>query len=98
MKPVDRRKVESSLQAKGFKKNQADHKKFVYYTREDKKTSVWTKISRGGSHSEISPNNLSKMAKQCRLKNSDFEELVKCPLERDEYEQLLVEQEDIVLH
>ena len=98
MKPTDRREIEDALQKKGFQKNQADHRKFIYYSLEGQKTSVWTKTSHGSSHSEISRNNLSKMARQCRLKNSDFNKLVKCPLERDEYEQVLIQNGDIVSH
>ena len=81
---------------KGFKKNQSDHRKFIYYTREGKKTSVWTKTSHGSSHSEISKENLAKMARQCRLSNNDFSELVQCPLERDDYEQMLLINSHIV--
>lgn len=61
MKPADRKEVEKALQKKGFKKNQADHRKFIYHTQEGKKTSVWTKTSHGSSHSEISKENLAKI-------------------------------------
>jgi len=96
MKPIERKKVENSLQKKGFEKHHSDHRKFIYHTLKGKKTSVWTKTSHGSSHSEISKENLAKMAKQCRLNNNDFSELVECPIEQDHYEQMLVQNGDIV--
>ncbi|KNZ68690.1 hypothetical protein Tfer_2784 [Thermincola ferriacetica] len=85
-----RKDVETALENKGFRKNNNDHRKFVYYSLSGKKTSIWTKTSHGTSHKDISLDNLKKMAKQCRLTLQDFCDLLDCPLSREEYEQRMV--------
>lgn len=92
MNPRRRSAVESALQRKGFVMSQADHRRFVFYTGGGKKTGVWTKTSHGTSHREISSANLGKMARQCRLSAKDFERLIDCPLEREEYQAMLYPQ------
>lgn len=86
-----RRDLESALLRKGFRCSNNDHRKFVYYSCNGKKTSVWTKTSRGSKHKSISESNLRKMARQCRLDYQDFLRLVECPMSRDEFEELLVQ-------
>jgi len=92
MNPRKRNIVENSLQRKGFVMSQSDHRRFVFYTRAGKKTGVWTKTSHGSSHREISSVNLGRMARQCRLSARDFERLIDCPLDREEYEAMLYPQ------
>lgn len=92
MKPRKRNAVENALQHKGFVMSQSDHRRFIFHTRDGKKTGVWTKTSHGSSHREISSNNLGKMARQCRLSARDFERLIDCPLERAEYEAMVYPQ------
>jgi len=86
MNPRKRKAVETGLERKGFQKNQTDHRKFIYHKESGAKTAVWTKTSHGSSHKDISPVNLRKMARQCKLDNSDFERLLDCPLSREEYQ------------
>lgn len=90
-----RKDVHKALQRKGFKRSNKDHAKFTYFTLAGAKTGIWTKTSYGSSHKDLSKNNLSKMARQCRLSNEDFEELLDCPLTREEYEALLVSDKQI---
>lgn len=91
MNPRNRKNVEQVLERKGFTKNQTDHRKFIYYLLTGEKTAVWTKTSHGSSHSEISSSNQRKMAKQCKLRNKDFDRLLDCPLSREEYQKRLEE-------
>ena len=91
MTPRARSDVQRGLQRKGFKLSDNDHEKFIFFLSNGKKSSVWTKISRGSGHREISGSNLGKMSRQCRLNSSDFEDLLDCPLSREKYEQKLVE-------
>lgn len=86
MNPRNRKDVAQGLERKGFQKSQADHAKFVYHKETGEKTAVWTKVSHGSSHREISPDNQRKMAKQCRLSNKDFEQLLDCPLSREVFQ------------
>lgn len=91
MTPLKQRKVESSLEKKGFKKRGTHHLFFTYHRLLDgKKTSVFTKLSQSGR--ELGPPLIRLMARQCRLKTKDFLELIECPLERKEYEVKLEEQ------
>jgi len=92
MKPRNRREFENALQRKGFVMSQSDHRRFVFHTRDGKKTGVWTKTSHGTSHRDISPINVGKTARQCRLSGKEFERLIDCPLEREEYEAIVYPQ------
>lgn len=90
MNPRKREQVINALKRKGFEASNTDHIKLIYITTTGKKTKVWTKASHGGKQNEISSSNLSKMAKQCKLSNSDFEQLINCPLSRDRYQDMLI--------
>lgn len=84
-----RREVEAGLKNKGFKISNASHRYFVYYTKSGKKTTVRTMTSHGSGRKDISSELMSRMARQCRISNADFADLVTCPLSRDEYERKL---------
>ncbi len=86
-----REDVHAGMIKKGFQLSENDHHKSVYYALDKHKTSVWTKTSHGSSYRDIDDNNLSKMARQCRLSNKDFGRLIDCPLSRKEYEKMLLE-------
>lgn len=88
--PVNRRVIEDALKAKGFVRTQGDHTFFIYYSQDGKKSPVRTKLSYGTSHKDITDNLLSQMAKQCKLTNKDFRNLIDCPLSRSAYEAMLI--------
>jgi len=82
------RDVEAGLRKKGFEQRTNDHQFFVYYRASDqKKTSIRTKTSHGGS--DLGPVLLGLMAKQCGLSKEQFLDLVDCPLSREAYEEIL---------
>jgi predicted RNA binding protein YcfA (HicA-like mRNA interferase family) len=85
----ERKEVEAALEKKGFLRNEGDHHRFIYQTKDGRKTRVLTKTSH--SHRQIADNILSQMAKQCGLSNKQFGLLVECPLSREDYEQELIE-------
>jgi len=89
--PLDRRTVEASLLAKGFKKVDGDHSFFIFYDKNGRKSPVRTKTSHGTSSKQLSDSLVSMMAKQCRLSHKDFKDLVNCPLSQEAYEDKLVE-------
>ena len=89
--PLDRRDVEASLLAKGFKKVEGDHSFFIFHDKTGKKSPVRTKTSHGTSSKQLDDSLVSMMAKQCRLTNKDFKDLVNCPLSRQAYEGKLAE-------
>ncbi len=88
--PRARRDVMASLERKGFSPSEGDHTYYFYYTFENKKTIVKTKVSHSGK--DIGDNLLDRMAHQCKLTNAQFRDLVDCPLSRKQYEAILQQQ------
>ncbi len=89
--PRKQAEVEKGLEAKGFKSPKGgDHNYFHYVSKAGKKTAVFTKTSHGSR--EIDDSLLGRMARQCKLSRSDFGRLIDCPLDRNSYEQKLIEQ------
>ena len=92
---VPKRKVRKALRKKGFEEVvSGDHMRYWYWTMEGLKTHVSTKTSHG-SGKDIPDSLISVMATQCHLTNAQFQNLVGCPLTRDEYEALLRAQDAI---
>lgn len=89
----DSRKVEASLESKGFERSERDHSYFVYHTTAGKKTVAKTKTSHTPKMKSLGDELLGKMARQCCLSKPQFLDLVDCPLDRQGYEKLLLEQD-----
>ncbi|MFW5807327.1 MAG: hypothetical protein ACOCWU_06635 [Spirochaetota bacterium] len=93
----DNQAIQSALLSKGFraqiKAKKTDHHYFVFFLNGEK-TSVWTKISRG-KRRDVSGGLFSAMARQCKLRTSQFCDLVDCPLDEQTYLALLREQGDV---
>jgi len=93
--PKDKRKVEDGLLKKGFVEKEGDHHFFIYHTLQGKKSSIRTKTSHTPKMKEIGDGLLTQMAKQCGLSKQDFNNLIDCPLSREQYEALLVKKGEI---
>lgn len=92
--PRKHKDIRSSLTAKGFEEDSSGHHIFfVYVDKEGKKTSIRTKMSHSKGGSDVSDPLLSVMARQVRISNTDFKNLVDCPLDRDQYDQKVIETE-----
>lgn len=85
----DVRKIEASLESKGFERSERDHSYFVYWSTAGKKTTAMTKTSHTPKMKSIGDDLLGKMAKQCHLTKPQFLNLVDCPLDREGYENIL---------
>jgi hypothetical protein len=85
--PRNRKDVESGLLNKGFNRKDGDHHFFIYWTKDGRKSRVFTKTSHSGK--DISDDLLSMMSRQCKVTRQNFFRLVDCPLTREEYETLL---------
>lgn len=85
----DKRKIESALKTKGFFIKEGDHHYFRYFTKNGKKTAIYTKTSHGIGSKTIHDPLLSPMAKQCKITKTQFIELIDCPLNREDYETIL---------
>ena len=82
MAPRKARDVEKALLCKGFEKRESHHT-FLHLFVDGKKTRVWTKISHGSK--DISDPLLGQMSRDLAISRRDFEDLVDCPLSREEY-------------
>ncbi|MEW6235834.1 MAG: hypothetical protein AB1656_10645 [Candidatus Omnitrophota bacterium] len=89
--PKDKRLVESSLLKKGFCQDNAHHKFFYYQTMGGNLTHIHTYTSHGSKMNSLDDYLLNQMAKQCRLKNKQFLDLVDCSMDREGYEKILRE-------
>lgn len=87
----EKRDVEDSLKRKGFESEERHHHYFLYRSTDGRLTSIRTKTSHTAKAKTLSDQLLSLMAKQCKLTNKQFLELVDCTLNRDEYQKLLEE-------
>ncbi len=93
--PRSKRLIESVLQAKGFIPTEGDHHYFVYVTRDGQKSRARTKTSHSPKVRDIGDALLGQMARQCLLSKREFLRLVDCPMDRDAYEQSLVDRGEI---
>ena len=84
--------VEKALTSKGFTCRQSDHNYYIFHALDGRKTCIKTKTSFGRKPRNITGDLLSAMARQCKLTNDQFLQLVDCPLSRESYENLLDEQ------
>jgi hypothetical protein len=81
------RHVLSSLKAKGFFEDREGHHIFlIYETKDGFRTEVRTRVSHQSGGGDISDNLLAAMARQVKLSRRDLEQLIDCPLSREDYE------------
>ena len=85
----DKRSVETTLERKGFRRDERKHHFFYYWTLDGLRSSVVTWTSHSKRMKAIGSSLLAKMAKQCYLDRDRFLALVDCPLEQKEYETIL---------
>ena len=86
--PIRVRDVKQALISKGFEEGRKRDHFYYFLLYEGKKTGIFTKISHG--EREINDNLCSQMAKQVRLSNHQFRDLVDCALEKQPYIDLLI--------
>lgn len=87
--PRKRDLLVTNLTSKGFEKSEGHHIFLLYRRKDGLKTAIRTKVSRGSSHRDLSDIILGQMAKQVRLSNKVFLQLVDCTLDQGGYENLV---------
>ena len=93
--PRKHREIVSGLKAKGFaEERQRKHIHFVYEDLEGRTTTARTMISHDTSGSDIEDGLLAKMAKQVGLKRKDFDNLIDCPMTREQFDAAIQELEN----
>lgn len=88
--PLKRTDIHDALLKKGFELGASHHSFFNYRTTKGLKSSIKTKTSHGTAHKEIADNLVSAMARQCKITNGQFKDLVSCKLSQIDYEKLLI--------
>ena len=81
------REVARALKRKGFEPDHGDHE-YLRLVVDGRKTPIRTHVSHGKGF-DVGPNLLAQMARQARLSNSEFRDLVDCPLSHEEYVRIL---------
>ena len=85
--PRKARQVLSSMKAKGFLEDREGHHIFlIYETIDGLRTEIRTRVSHQSSGGDISDSLLGLMARQVRLTRRDLDQMIDCPLSREQYE------------
>ncbi len=82
--PRDRADVEQALLKKGLVYKGVDHR-FYFLEHKGLTTAIFTKVSHGSKYKTLDDSLLSRMAKQAKLTNKQFENFVDCPMSQDDY-------------
>jgi hypothetical protein len=77
--------IECSLSKKGFQLQNSHHKLYIYYVN-GMKTGIRTFISHGKS--EYGDKLLNKMRNQLKLSHQQFDNLVHCPMSKEEINEI----------
>lgn len=92
-----RSEIEEGLQKKEFRlratnktasKKSKDHRYYDLWI-DDQLTGISTHVSTGSKYKELGKPLLGKMARQVKLSSNDFQRLINCPLDIDEYQEIL---------
>ncbi|MCL2596277.1 MAG: hypothetical protein FWD66_01155 [Paludibacter sp.] len=89
---INKDKAYKSLHKKGFIDSDIhsiDHKYLEYYS--EGKLVCYTKVSHG-SNKDLDDYLIRQMSQQCKLTKQQFSDLVKCPLSKEQYKEILKEQ------
>lgn len=87
--PRTAKDVSSALERKGFERRESKDAYFHLWV-DGKKTPIFTKMSQG--EREIHDGLLGAMARQVRLRKAQFDDLIECPLSKEDYVGILREE------
>jgi hypothetical protein len=90
MSTIKTRDIRKSLTGKGFQVIECSHHEMLWLFAHGKKTSIRTRLSHGSD--EYDDGLLGLMAKQLKLKRSELNSLIECPMSGDEYLNSLLQQ------
>lgn len=90
--PRKHREVLTGLKVKGFsEEKQRKHIHYAYVDLKGRTTVARTMISHDAGGNDIDDRLLGKMAKQAGLNRKDFENLVDCPMSREQFDARVAE-------
>ncbi len=91
---VSRADIKKNLPQKGFKKKKSGHHIYFHHEYNGIETGIKTYISHSAKQRDIAGDLLSSMRKQLRLDSmKETVALIKCPMDKKEYEKILIEKE-----
>ena len=91
---VSRAEIRKNLPQKGFKKEKSGHHIYFHHEYNGIETGIKTYISHSAKQRDIAGDLLSSMRKQLRLDSmKETVALIKCPMDKKEYEKILIEKE-----
>jgi len=91
---ISRAEIRKNLPQKGFKKKTSGHHIYFHHEYNGVETGVKTYISHSAKQRDIAGDLLSSMRKQLRLDSmKETVALIKCPMDKKEYEKILIERE-----
>ena len=88
---------EAALKRKGFRHERNTTDRLFYLWVDDKRTSVWTKVSQGRSEDIGDGMLLTRIKQQMHLSKTELHDFVRCPLSYDAYLQRLRERQVIAV-
>ncbi len=89
MSTIKVKEIRKALTGKGFRAIESYHE-VLWFFAQGKKTSIRTRLSHGSE--EYDDGLLGLMAKQLKLKRSELNDLIECPMSGDEYLDALIRQ------
>jgi len=91
MKALPREEIETSLQNKGFQRDEERDHIFYYFFYKGKKTKVRTKISRGSKYKDYGTDLLKMMKRDLYLDRlNELGDLLVCPMDESQYISILL--------
>jgi hypothetical protein len=85
--PRKARQVLSGLKAKGFREDRDGHHVFLTYeTVRGRRSEIRTRLSHQSGGGDIGDPLLAAMSRQVGLNRRQLEQLIDCPMSREEYE------------
>jgi hypothetical protein len=91
---LSRAEIKKNLPQKGFKKKKSGHHIYFHHEYNGVETGIKTYISHSAKQRDIAGDLLSSMRKQLKLDSmKETVALIKCPMDKKEYEKILIERE-----
>jgi hypothetical protein len=91
---VSRAEIRKNLPQKGFKKKKSGHHIYFHHEYNGVETGIKTYISHSAKQRDIAGDLLSSMRKQLRLDSmKEAVDLIKCPIDKEEFNRILIEKE-----
>lgn len=89
---VDRKIAETSLCAKGFRRDKSKDHIFFYHVYQGQESGVKTFVSHSAKYKDIGPDNLKSMKTQLKLRSvQETKALLECPMSESDYNEHLSE-------